>query len=136
MTNGWSRYSPTGRDVKLLVVFSELFIGAGGGRENAGFGLPECWGIACVCPGPGALTPFACRLEGAVDLVDCCGRGFCLALGRTMGSACGLRFIGPSTPLGVCPGVRPGVRSAGEALMIAVLVRVEKALEPFVGRWW
>ena len=56
---------------------------------------------------------------------DCCGRGFCLALGRTIGSACGLRFIGPSTPFGVCPGVRPGVRpgvgSAGEALMTKVV---------------
>lgn len=38
-----------------------------------------------------------------------------------MGSACGLRFIGPSTPLGVWPGVRPGVRSAGEALMAKVV---------------
>ena len=34
-----------------------------------------------------------------------------------MGSACGLRFIGPNPPLGVWPGVRPGVRSAGEALI-------------------
>ena len=37
-----------------------------------------------------------------------------------MGSACGLRFIGPKPPLGVWPGVRPGVRSAGEALMTEV----------------
>ena len=41
-----------------------------------------------------------------------------------MGSACGLRFIGPSAPLGVCPGVRPGVRSAGEALMMVMMERV------------
>ena len=40
-----------------------------------------------------------------------------------MGSACGLRFIGPSTPFGVCPGVRPGVRSAGDALMAEVVKR-------------
>lgn len=37
-----------------------------------------------------------------------------------MGSACGLRFIGPNPPLGVWPGVRPGVRSTGEALMSEV----------------
>ena len=95
-------------------------MGAGGGRENAGVGLPGCWGTTCIGPGPGALTPFACRVEGAVDLADCWGRSFCLTLGRTMGSACGLRLIGPSPPLGVWPGVRPGVRSAGEALMAEV----------------
>lgn len=77
--------------------------------------------MACICPGPGALIPFACKVDGAVEVVDRCGRGFCLAFGRTMGSACGLRFIGPKAPLGVCPGVRPGVRSAGEALMIGVV---------------
>ena len=76
--------------------------------------------MAFICPGPGALTPFACKVDGAVEVADCCGRGFCLAFGRTMGSACGLRFIGPKVPLGVCPGVRPNVRSAGEALMIKV----------------
>ena len=96
-------------------------MGAGGGREKAGVGLPECWGTTCVGPGPGALTPFACNAEGAFEPADCCGRGLCLAFGRTMGSACGLRFMGPSTPLGVCPGVRPGVRSAGEALMAKVV---------------
>lgn len=91
-------------------------------------GLPECWGIACVCPGPGALIPFAFKLEGAVELVGCCGRSFCLGLGRTMGSACGLRFIGPNPPVGVCPGVRPGVRPAGEALIMTMYAEVEKVI--------
>ena len=51
-----------------------------------------------------------------------------------MGSACGLRFISPNPPLGVWPGVRPGVRSAGEALMAEVaegcvrVVRLDKAM--------
>ena len=38
-----------------------------------------------------------------------------------MGSACGLRFMGPKVPFGVCPGVRPGVRSAGDALIMRVV---------------
>lgn len=73
-------------------------------------------------------------MEGVLEITDCCGRGFCLALGRTMGSACGLRFISPCTPLGVCPGVRPGVRSAGEALIDKVFERSMKGIESFVGR--
>ncbi len=76
--------------------------------------------------------PFACRLEGALELADCCGRGFCLTLGRTIGSACGLRFIGPSTPVGVCPGVRPGVRSAGEALMKKIVESTLRGVGSFV----
>ena len=68
-------------------------------------------------------------MADASGIVGCCGRGFCLALGRTIGSACGLRFMGPSAPLGVCPGVRPGVRSAGEVLMIVVINEIVRIVK-------
>lgn len=49
-----------------------------------------------------------------------CGRFF-LSFGRTMGSAIfGRRIRGWRPPLGVRPGVCPGVRSAGEALILAM----------------
>lgn len=72
-------------------------------------------------------------MEDASGVVGCCGRGFCLALGRIIGSACGLRFMGPSAPLGVCPGVRPGVRSAGEALMMVVIKESVRLVRSLVG---
>ena len=101
-----------GGEVNPLVAISEVG-GAGEGREIKGVGRPECWGIDCMCPGAGILKPFGCW-TGWPFVIGARWGGF-FGFFRTIGSAAfGRRITCGGPPLGV----RPGVRSAGEALIL------------------
>ena len=99
-----------------LLMFSEFEVGWKD-LEAEGVGRFGSCGNAWGCPDVGALRPFGCRLGTPFAVGARCTCGGFRGFGRTRGSTFfGRRIIGATPPLGV----RPGVPSAGEALILTV----------------